>query len=236
MAYFDATDDFDATLSEIDFLAACAKNSKTNTHDYLAYLKAAFVLLGAKFEAFSENIVEDYVSQLAMLAPKAKHLNRELRIHSTTHRLTQCVSNAAFSAKTMSIKNLQAAASLWDEDCLHQELHISNKFNYGKHGSEELKNLFKRIGFQDILTECQITLRLANTMLSTAHSRTSISADIDSLTNIRNNIIHSDASPSNITHQQLIGYKENIWEFGFLVDMRLDKELQSIKTLIRDNP
>lgn len=236
MSYFDATAAFDAALSEIDFLASQAEKSKGDRHDYLAYLKAAFVLLGAKFEAFSENIVEDYVNQLAALVPKAKHLDRELRVHSTTHLLSQCIPNAAFSAKPASIEYLQAAAMLWDDEFQQRSIAVSNKFNYGKHGSEEVKNLFKRIGVVDVLRDCQVMSSQADTMLPSVKQRISISADIDSLTYIRNNIIHSDASPSNITPQQLLGYKEKLWEFGFVVDLRLNTELELIRTAIEANP
>ena len=236
MAYFDATSSFDAALSEVDFLAERAQAASGNSHDYLAYLKAAFVLLGAKFEAFAENIVEDYVVELASLLPKTKHLARDLRIHSTNHLLNQCITNTSFSGRTQSIQSLLAAAELWDEEYQIRNISISNKFNYGKHGSEEIKNLFRRIGFQDVLNDCQVMSNSTNSMLPSLMDRVAITPDIDSLTHIRNNIIHSDASPNNITHQQLLGYKDKLWEFGFVVDLRLDRELQLVKAAIAANP
>jgi hypothetical protein len=236
MAYFDATTSFDAALAEVDHLLELAKRSQTKRHDYLTYLKAALVLLGAKFEAFAENIIDNYVDRLVELAPKTKHISRELRVHSTTLLLSQCMNGPHFSAKSAAISNLESASALWHGEGQHSALTVSNKFSYGKHGSGELRSLFQRIGIPDILTDCHISTTSTDTMIGTVTSRTAITADIDSFTNIRNNIIHSDSNPSNITYQQIHEYKEKLWEFGYAVDLRLERELVSVEAEIVANP
>ena len=236
MAYFDATASFDSALAEVDHLLSHAKYSQSNRQDYLTYLKAALVLLGAKFEAFAENIIENYIDRLLVLTPKTRHISRDLRIHSTTYLLAQCMQGQPFSAKPIAISNLEAAAALWNDEGLHAALTVSNKFNYGKHGSVELRSLFQRIGIVDILKDCLISTVSADTMLGAAPARTPITADIDSFTNIRNNIIHNDANPGNITHQQIHGYMEKLWEFGYVVDLRLENELVQISASIAASP
>jgi|SRR6185312_10149292 len=236
MAYFDATTSFDAALAEVEHLVTLARLCQNRRRDYLTYLKAAFVLLGAKFEAFAENIIENYVDRLAEMEPRAKHLSRDLRLHSTTLLLSQCANGSLFSGKPAAVSNLRAAAALWNDEDPHSSLTVSNKFNYGKHGSGELRSLFQRIGIDDILNECRILTVTHDTMLGSGVTRATIIADIDSFTSIRNNIIHSDASPNNITHQQIHDYKEKLWEFGYTVDLRLERELVRVKNSIASNP
>lgn len=235
MAFFAATESFETALAEVEHLLACARRSIGVRHDYLTYLKAAIVLLGAKFEAFAENVVEGFVDDLIALTPKAKHLSRDLRISSTNLLINQCLNGTAFSAKPLAVSSLQAAAALWNEEDRHHTLSVSNKFNYGKHGSSEVIALFLRIGVIDVLEECKISSPAPSTMLGTAPPRISIKADIDSFTYIRNNIIHNDSTPS-VTHQQIHGYKEKFWEFGYMVDLRLNQELEKVKANIASNP
>lgn len=235
MAFFVATESFDTALAEVEHLLACAQKSINIRQDYLTYLKAAIVLLGAKFEAFSENIVEGFSDELATLTPKAKHLSRDLRISSTDLLISQCLSGAKFSAKPAAISNLQLAAALWIEEEKHHSLAINNRFNYGKHGSSEVVSLFARIGISNILEECKVLSQNPNTLAGTTQTKASIKADIDSFTNIRNNIIHNDSTPS-ITHQQIHDYKEKFWEFSYLVDLRLYCEVETVKSRIAAYP
>lgn len=236
MAFFEATDSFDSALSEVEHLLALAEKSQARRNDYLTYLKAAFVLLGAKFEAFSENIIENFIDQLSELNLKAKHIPREIRIHSTTLLLNECIKSQGFSAKAIAIANLEKASGLWNDEKTHSTLTVSSKFNYGKHGSSEVRSLFQRIGIDDIFCDCQVTPTQENTMLGVAPERIPINPDIDSFTNIRNNIIHNDSNPGNITHQQIHDYKEKMWEFSYAVDLRLEKALYSVAVESAANP
>jgi hypothetical protein len=236
MAYFDSTTSFDSALSEVEHLLQLAKNAQARRPDYLTYIKASLVLLGAKFEAFAENIVENYVDRLVELSPRTRHLSTQLRAHSTSFLLNQCANGSPFSGKIAAVSSLKAAALLWENEEKPNFLSVSNKFSYGKHGSSELRLLFQRIGIQDILTDCLISNISDDTTLLVNSNQISIMADVDSFTNIRNNIIHSDSSPGNITHQQIHLYKEKFWEFGYSVDLRLERELTTIKTSILSYP
>ena len=235
MAYFDATKSFDIALSEVELLLKKAKNSEKHLHDYLTYIKAAIVLLGAKFETYAEAIVENYADRLGKLQPRTKHLPRELRIASTTALLSQCTGVNGFTGKSHEVLNLQSAAAMWDENFQHSQLKISNKFSYGKHGSGEMRSLFSRIGIGDIFSECQLIDKIEDSMLIGTSTRISISPIIDSFTNIRNNIIHSDSTP-NITHQQIHEYKEKFWEFSYIVDLKLNNTLEKLALQINSNP
>ncbi len=235
MAFFDATQSFDIALSEVDLLLTKAKQSEQHLHDYLTFIKAAIVLLGAKFENYAETIVENYIDRLQQLEPKTKHLPKELRISSTTLLLNQCIGNNGFSGKPQSVFNLHTAASMWSDEHKHQTIKISNKFSYGKHGSGEMKALFSRIGISDIFIECQLQHTEDDSMLESEPTKKSISPDMDSFTNIRNNIIHSDSSP-NITHQQIHNYKEKFWEFSYLVDLKLQKKIEELELIISRDP
>ncbi|WP_157267883.1 HEPN domain-containing protein [Azohydromonas aeria] len=231
MAYFDATATFDGALAEVDLFIehAIASLQKHKPVGYSTFLKAGFVLLGAKFEAFAENIIEDYLKQVGKRKPKAKHLPPDLRVQATSFILANCTFNGIFQGKPEKIRDLKNAARLWDFEAEIDSIKANNKFNYGKHGSKELAGLFERVGINDIYQSCQIEAEEPESLIVENKPRRSIAPDIDSLTHVRNNIIHSDASPGNITHQQLRGYRLRLWEFAYLIDLRMAKELIKIE-------
>lgn len=223
MAYFDATLAFDAALNEIDLLISRAEIAQHKSDEYAVYTKAALVLLASKLEAFAENIVEDYADSVGELDLKAKHIPREVRATATSFLLGSCLNGGTgFNGSAKAVNALIDAAKLWDDEAPLVDLPIDTRFNYGKHGSKELRNLFERIGITDICGTCLVSSGI-DSLVQQGGERENISADIDSLTNIRNNIIHSDASPANLTHQQIRKYRERLWEFCYLVDNHMEK-------------
>ena len=235
MSYFDSTETFDTALSEIDLLLSRISDGR-NEPDGATYLKAAIVFLAAKLEAFAENIVVDYVDALSSRKPKARYISKAVKEKSTKFLLEQIgVTEDGFSVKKEVLRKLSLAASLWNDDATIDELRVNSKFNYGKHGSGEFCKLFSRIGFPDIFVLCQVTLEGSDSMIVTS-GRESISADIDSLTSIRNNIVHGDANPSNVTFQQVEGYRRRIWEFCYLIDLQLQRELENLDASLVSGP
>ncbi|NMM36783.1 MAG: hypothetical protein HHJ09_04605 [Glaciimonas sp.] len=227
MSFFDATKEFDAAIGEIDYLLTQAELSQSIPIVLEIYIKASIVLLTAKIESFSENILEEFVDKLAEKKLKYKKLPKQLKIHSTSFLLKDLIGSKPFSAKSNAISKLVEAASLWNDDEVFSALSVNYKFDYGKHGSSEFKNFFNRVGIENICDKCRI-LTDNESMLTGLPQKKDISGDIDSLTNIRNNIIHTDATPSSITYQQVRGYRENLWEFCYLIDLHLQIELERL--------
>lgn len=234
MAYFESTIDFDSAIAEIDYLIAVAKEEDEGSHRFSVNLKAALVLLASKLEAYVENIVEEYIDKIAVLNPKSKHLPKRLRDHSTVFLLDLLNRNCGFSDKQKNIELLTAASALWHDNTQLQKIRFDGKFSYGKHGSGELEALFKRVGIEDIYIKCQVLDDESESMVDAA-GKISVAGDIDSLTNIRNNIIHSDANP-NFTLRDIEAYRNKIWEFCYQIDRLLDQELASIENKMLQEP
>jgi hypothetical protein len=74
--------------------------------------------------------------------------------------------------------------------------------------------LFAQIGIEDIFAACPV-LATRETTLADAPDQEAIDvrADINSVTNIRNNILHSDATP-NLTHGQVEKFAEHFVMFA----------------------
>jgi hypothetical protein len=231
VSYFEATSGFDGALVEVDIFVAHALGALRTSRapEYSTFVKAGLVLLSAKFEAFAEGIIEDFIEQVCALKPHATSLSVGLRVHATSLLLSNCTSNGSFQHKPERIRDLKMAARLWESNVQVETIRANNKFSYGRHGSKELAALFERVGVSDIYDTCQIHEEEVESLIVESSSKRSVAPDIDSLTHLRNNIIHSDASPGNITHQQLLGYRDRLWEFAYLLDLRLSKELCSIE-------
>ena len=199
---FDATKEFDSALEEIETLIQQAKSAESQSDGYAVYIKAAVVLLGAKLEAFAENIADEYVRALSALQLQARDLPDVVKITSTTFLLGSCVFESGFKKKPETLSKLKSAADLWRDDAVLDKLFVDTRFNYGKHGSGELIGIFKRLGIEDICEECQISSS-ENTNFLTEDTKESIASTVDSLTKIRNNVIHSDAKLADFTYQDV---------------------------------
>lgn len=227
MAFFESTKDFDKSISEVDFLLDRAKSVQGEANEFTIYVKASIILLTAKIEAFSENILEEFVRKLAEKKFKPKFISKDLRIHATTFLLKDLVGDKPFSAKEEAISALVKAAALWNEDLELPDLPVNPKFDFGKHGSKQFKKFFSRIGVVDICEQCQISSG-TESLLAGGTIKRNISADIDSITNIRNNIIHTDSSPASLTYQQIEEYRETFWQFCYLIDKYLFEEFECL--------
>jgi len=84
---------------------------------------------------------------------------------------------------------------LWsNKQLIFNQLKVSNKFNYGKHGSDELSKLFKNIGIDDIF-EVILIQRDKQTMSGVIKEKIDFKGIFDSITKFRNIITHDDATP-----------------------------------------
>ncbi len=61
---FEALAGFDVALEEVNILIKSALKNEKNELYYKAINKSAILLLAAKFEAFIENILEEYIAKL----------------------------------------------------------------------------------------------------------------------------------------------------------------------------
>jgi hypothetical protein len=232
---FQSIEDFREALKEVDYLVKRAKESEREAHTYSVYNKAAILLLSAKFENFLEQIVDEFRVRLQEANLMPNKLPDAIRIFSSQFIVTEEFLRTLKSGKisTKSDKNstlttLKKIVTMWDSGKRIESLDIDNSFSYGKHGQKEIIKLFKRIGVENIFDCCPV-FKTQESMSSEAESLVQIdlAASVNALTNFRNNIIHSDGSPS-LTYEQIRTYIGHLVLFADEVGNCLEKKLGEI--------
>lgn len=193
---FEAISEFDVALEEVNILIKSASKNEKNELYYKAINKSAILLLAAKFEAFIENIVEEFISKL-----NAKNLiNRlipdDIKLQHSFMQVDQITTYRTNRAHYDKAKDcLINLSNLWAPHDIHfADLKLPAKFDYGTHGEKEIKRLFCVIGIDDIFAQTELAMGVSD--------RIDIRGKINSMTHIRNNIIHEDATPS-LTHIEI---------------------------------
>ncbi len=82
------------------------------------------------------------------------------------------------------------------------------KFNYGKHGGSELKKLIEKFGFKEF-----------------ANNQDDFFEIFNSVTGIRNNIIHQDTTPS-LSNEEMENYINKFCQFSDDINEEANKMLQ----------
>ncbi len=188
MANLSATDDFYEAIKEIQLLIDYSRRNQKNSLKYRAFNKAATVLLCSKFESFIENFLEEYAYELIQRTTN-KTVCRDLFEHITDNiinRLDDIRTNK--DKRRPHIKKLVVLFSNNESSTLENyREHINSSLKMGKHGQKEIERLLSNFGF--------------GSMLNTPHI-TDFFSHFNSLTGIRNNIIHQDSTPA-LTHKDV---------------------------------
>jgi len=110
---------------------------------------------------------------------------------------------------------------LWASEEACSILKVESKFSFGQHGEAELIKLFEKVGVGDVFEV--ITL---SESLETVSTETPINSVVDfrgifnSVTNMRNNILHQDASP-NLNTDLIRKYRQYFEVFAGRLDEHL---------------
>lgn len=196
MKKLESTEDFYNAIKEIQLLINYSKRNQKNFLKYAAFNKAALVLLCAKFESFLENFLEEYAFEQMNISSN-KTLSNDLLEHLIDNILEELE-----TTKNNPIKRRTHVYSLVNL-CGNEEVSpvtgfkVNSKFKGGKHGQNEVERLLKKFGFNSVLKE-----KIASTFF----------AKFNSLNNIRNNIVHEDATPT-LTHGDVQDYLDIITSF-----------------------
>ena len=118
---------------------------------------------------------------------------------------------------------------LWHSGHQIDSVKIDNSFDYGKHGQNAILKLFSRIGIEDIFEICTI-YEIEESLSAEPETAQMIDivADINSMTHIRNNILHTDATP-NLTHSQILEYKKHLVLFADKLVQVLEDSLGALE-------
>lgn len=229
---FESLYKFNVALREVIILIRRFKleESKSPTISNI-YLKSALILLTAKFEAFLENIVAEYIAKLneELIVTQFPEI---LKIYHTKEILEQfnnCFQRLGEQDKRDKIiKNMKDLALLWQSNIEAKPIKINNKFNYGKHGQEAINELFRRIGFENILDEFIITEKI-QTIDGEEEEQIDFKAKVNELTGKRNSILHNDTSIT-FTKEELIFYIKYLKQFSQKLVKKLNESIEHYQT------
>ncbi|WP_139995542.1 MAE_28990/MAE_18760 family HEPN-like nuclease [Kurthia sp. Dielmo] len=201
-------------LSEVRVLIDFAYDYETTQLKYSALNKSALLLLTSKFEVFVEDIIQEYVEKINSIKPKNINISEQIKLKHTMYKLKELNGTIEHDhKKEINIEILKNIAKLWQEseECF-DSLTISNKFNYGKHGANELQKIFSNINISDVFSTIVLYSDEEETMLEEANI-IDFKTTFNNIVNLRNRITHQDITP-NLTHKQIEGYMKILDNFS----------------------
>ncbi len=221
--------DFREALSEVGVVLGAAETSQKDTAKYSTFNKAALLLLMAKFESFLEDAVADFSYAVQELKLPSEQIPEYLRKHCTEFLLDDECVHSLRKLRGEAIEKVRLLLPLWGLADKVDSLRVDNRFDYGRHGSKQMRKLFRRIGVGDVFQSCPITGSREN--LSTGRTEAvaiDMAGGIDSMTNFRNMIIHQDASPP-VTHVQIGAFMESLLKFSSAVVQLLRSRVEGLR-------
>lgn len=201
-----SSQEFAFALHEVGILVNDATHNQSNLDKYRVYNKSAVVLLCGKFESFIENFLEEFLSLILEFQSNQRILP-SIKEHLSDVIIEKANNSKNFSTKKDYYESIIKLFGTTESFC--QGFVGVTNFNYGKHGEKELKKLLARFGFEPFYS---------------APENQSFFVQFNSLNNIRNNILHQDATPS-LTHDDILIHIENIRTFATKLDIEAYKLL-----------
>lgn len=189
----DAVKDFEVALGEVDALLALATAAGEHSPNRPALIKASLLLLTTKVECFFESIVEEYC-ELVSQHHSTFHLPLALRVGMSRRIFLDAKLECEHIGFQLAAQKFSAISEFWTGKSPCPQVLVDSKFSYGKHGEAQVVKLFRRIGIDNVFEKFPVESEVES--MANQGGPTSIAPDFNSLTSIRNNITHSDATPS----------------------------------------
>jgi hypothetical protein len=226
---FSCHDEFISALHEVDILLKVAEGHQKKPLEYAIFNKACLLFLVAKLEVFLEEVVSEYTFRIEQLKLPSERFPDIIKLHCSKYLIDDQFLTALDNLKTSSIERLKEISLLWNSGHQINSIKIDNSFDYGKHGQNAIRKLFSRIGIEDIFEICPI-YEIEETISDEPETAQMIDivADINSMTGIRNNILHTDANP-NLTHSQIFEYKKHLVLFADKLVQVLEDSLGALE-------
>ena len=192
----DSATEFEVTLVEIDILLREAETPGEDEDRLAVMNKSALLLLSGKFESFLEAAAEEYVYAVNQLGARARDVPHRLLVqHSVT--AVDGLADRLSQGDTESVGAVFVKlARLWAESERCSGLSVKCEFSYGRHGQTEIEKLLRRIGFDNIFSAVTILDEATESFDGVGSQMIDVAGEINSMTSIRNNILHQNASPS----------------------------------------
>ena len=208
---FEATQDFQSALSDVETLVSFAKLAADNGEDKNRelFLKLSVSSLVTKFQVFIESLLKEYYFNLTrsnkQLCEFPIHLRlNSLKIYSAEKTLDRRLSDPSqFSINKLNeLKEIieQMNGMCNDNTIVNQEFKVNTKFPLGKTGSGEVIGLFKQFNGENIFEGISIDTALLDEILWKRHS-----------------IIHEDVNPQ-LTEPKIEDYIQFVLELSEKID------------------
>jgi hypothetical protein len=228
MANFEAFDDFRESLLEVDILCEAAESALADSRKYSTFNKAALLLIAGKFEAFAESLIEEFVFRINEHQLPCHKIPDALRLHHTFRALGKLETVRQKHKHPEALQLFNELGKVWAPQASFIEIEIESSFSFGQHGEAQLVKLFEKIGVEDVLNVVSLV-----DQMETVSADTTVPTPVDfrgifnSVTNMRNNILHEDASPS-LNTVQVKRYRIYFEEFARKLGNHLEDILASI--------
>jgi hypothetical protein len=215
---FEATQEFIATLLDIDILLtdSNAAAERVDESRRKLYLKLCIVLIVSKLQVFIEKILAEYLYKIRTIGAKYASLQVHQRLSSLQINVGQTISHNKFrNPELFNQEMLEELHTMFllimrhfdDNGLIGEEHEINTKFPIGKTGTSELVSLFRQIEGENVF-KWPVDLSV-----------------LDSLLNIRHNIVHQDANIS-LTETTISTYKNYVLNLCTHVDNLLMAQIQ----------
>lgn len=201
--------DFNNTLKEITVLKnfALSENNSGNFENRSMFLKLCVVATVTKLQVFIEKILDEYKEKLKKKKIKYAKIPLHFRINSIKlnsirYSISDKLENSGnFTLPKLIELNIELNKLLKhceDNNIVSDEIDMKTKFPLGKTGKNEIIDLFKQFTGKDIFAENNFDIN-----------------PVDSLLNMRHNIIHQDACPplTESLIDQYLQFVKNLSEF-----------------------
>jgi len=234
---FESINKLHNALREVEMLVHVAHENEQDNEKYLTYLKVALLLLLTKFENFVEDTAQEYVDFINDMNIPSEHIPLTLKVSHTNCAIRNKLQIIDDVTRLSDISDIfTELAQLWVQRVdgnVFNNVSIDLKFNYGKHGENDLRNLFKKIGHVDIFAEIRV-LKRGEGMIE-GPNVLDFKGMFNSNVRIRNNIIHEDATP-NLTYLSLEEYTDYYRQFSEGLVILLEEDLELIGNTINQRP
>lgn len=225
---FECLENYKNSLEEVSLILKMAIEFKEENNKYAALNKSAILLLTAKFENFIETAVEEYNYFINEMKLSNSRVPEWLRVGHTVGIVEKLLDVINKKENSKKIKLFEEISVIWDNNQT-TKMKVSNKFNYGKHGANELIKLFNNIGIEDIFKEIKIT-SLEESILED-NIEHDFKGTFNNVINKRNFVTHQDANP-NLTHQETEAYKQYFEVFAEKLCEYLQQQLSTLKIIM----
>lgn len=219
---------FRETLAEVDALLYLADANEGHETRYAALNKAAILLLTGKFESFAELLAAEFIYHINALQPRPAAIPLPIRIRHSAGVVAELERLMPHSHKReKAAAKFEELASLWGQSERFTNINVDCKFSYGAHGEAELRKLFANLGFDDIFSEVQM-FEVRETIDATVAVPVDFAGIFNSITNLRNNILHHDAT-AELTMQDVMGFRNLFEQYAVLLADAILERLEVVR-------